>query len=235
MHVITPVLTTKPGYTLLPAPLDSLPLGAVVIADPAHGPEDIQAALLAHQVSPWAPVALVAREVVVNPRLYQSLCGDLRETVVVPSCTWDQVGQFAVLASIRERAPSNGDLLRFILRRTRWPSGEPILTSLLDPSSYTEIRASPARYRRLCRRLSHLGPLSAADWRVLFRLSTLIPGLPGTVEELARRCGIEARTLRKQVRRLLGSDLNTIRAIAPWEALLETGLRLHGYVKEPLD
>lgn len=94
-------------------------------------------------------------------------------------------------------------------------------------------RAGALPYRTLCRQLHRLGPLRPRDWRALARLVGIGLGTGRAGVDLARDSGIDPRTLRHRLRRLLGIGTHEYRERVGWEWILETALRRHGYLRAP--
>jgi hypothetical protein len=95
-------------------------------------------------------------------------------------------------------------------------------------------RLPATQIRRASRRLHTIGPLGASDWNWLFDLALLAGRRDLSVEELARRHGVEARTFRTHVRKYTGGTVERFRECLGWEWVLEAALRTWDCLRAPL-
>ncbi|MGE3526320.1 MAG: hypothetical protein AB7I33_10400, partial [Gemmatimonadales bacterium] len=200
------------------------------------GPEGVLQTLLARANSPWAPLAVVDRRTPESTSPPLAPPYTTAGAVMVPGSAWDARGAPAVEAAVRRRSvPPTGAVVRYVAARLPDARAEELLGHAMDRGRFRTIRASTAAYRKLCRDLSRLGPLHATDWQWLSRLARAIPGSTGEVEPLARDLRTEARTLRAHLNHLFEEPLEDLCSLAPWEALMEQALRIHGYVRRPVE
>jgi hypothetical protein len=232
------VRVLAPPYRLEDRPVDGLPpLGAVVLAwtDSVQRLRAEVAAVLAR--APWCVPVLVVDDGVAAPEMLSAIHDVPGQPAFIRDPLNGAVLPALVLSAVRSRRPPTGrELAEYVVRRTGRVALRSALETLLSPGPAARAepttRLGPARTVR--DRLRRFGPLSPRCWR---RVGTLarVPGMaPGDgVDVIAWRAGVCPRSLRVWCRRFLGISLRALRERVGWEWVMESALRLAGYVPDP--
>lgn len=186
--------------------------------------------------APWCVPCLITTSAPSDPAVLAAVRDLPGQLTFTPDPLSDELLVERVKAAARSRpAPASPLLADYVSNRTGHTGLRLELTALLTVQAQPHSLAEPVVPSRTVRgRLSRFGPLTAHCWRAIGALSRVAAHMNGDrVEVLAWQVGVEARTLRRWTRRYLGATLQEYRERIGWEWVLESALRVAGYVKEP--
>jgi len=223
-------LLAAPALPLQPWPATPAPIGAVLVADVRPGITPLAQALRAQGTAAWCPVCLVVDGGIAPDELYcfEPWPSSFALAVSPPGSGWPPAE--VILRTVRARPrPEAPDLAAYVAFRT----GAPTLEALLKVQFVAPEARSQRSPRTVARHLTELGALLPHEWS---RLGDLVGWLlrswecGGSIERKAAHTGIDQRTLRRWLDRLLGVS-PTVAAERPgWEWILELALRRFGYI-----
>jgi hypothetical protein len=221
-----------PYTALLDCAAEPLLLGSILILDLIGAEAAIAEAIVWRSRSPWCPLVLIVRNTIASVKaidLLTQLHGPHAFIAGLPNDAYPPVD--SILQAVRTRpVPTTKCASAYVAERVGEASLCQLLQEAVDLVTQPLSRRPVAAFRRISRHLGAYGPLLAPDWRWLFQLARMSGLGQVTVEELARRQGVEARTFRAQVRRYTGVSTECFRAWVGWEWVLEAALRRWGYL-----
>lgn len=218
-----------PPYGGFDVPRPDAPLGSFVVLD-LEGASAVDVLLAPLRDMPWVPLVVVQRQ---GTRLSPELLRELNDVPGMPAYVLKRPDEGLSLAqlgqdAIRARLPLDVDrAAAWIAARMSRPNLAPSLTVAMSAPERQGwlARLSPAG-RWLASRLKALGPLTAGDWRDVYRFAEVISSAGRfTIAEAAEQMGIDVWTMRRRLERLAGITLEQYRSLAGWEWFLEAVVR----------
>jgi hypothetical protein len=207
------------------------PVGSIVVADVRPGIAALAQALRAQRTVPWCPVCLVIDGSIPAKELccFEPWPDSFAFALSAGAPFWP--APESIVRAIRARSrPEASHLAGYVAHRTRVPKLETLLKSYLFAPG-----AGPQRSpRTVARHCTELGTLLPHEWS---RLSQLVGWIleswecGGSFEHKAAHAGIDQRTMRRWLNRLLGISLAEATEIPGWEWILESALRRSGYIE----
>jgi len=206
-----------------------LPLGAIVVCNASANDETLLRASVYETVAPWAPLALILPENMLEPSVLEALTR-LRGKSAYVAHRAGGILPATICAAVAARPrPTSNEVANYAARRLENRECGHLVVAAIERPEVTGYYPGGVRYRTLCRRLRQLGPLTPREWRLLWHLAGLPRSAEPSVEALASAAGVEARALRQQMSRLMGLPLHEYRIRVGWEWMIERTLRNHGY------
>ena len=225
-----------PYATVVRAPAEPPALGSIVVIDMAGGETALERAILLKCQAPWCPLAAIARSSPLSARAIELLT-HLHGPLAFVDYSTDATADFfsEVVTAVRNRVtPEAVSLSAYVANRIGKPRMANVLAEVDAVAGKGQNGLPVPIIRRISRHLHTLGSLGAPDWKWLFKLARLAGRRDLSVEELARRQGVEARTFRTHVRRYTGGSIERFRECVGWEWVLEAALREWGYLTPAL-
>ena len=223
-------LLATPCLALQPWPATPAPIGAVLVADVRAGIAPLAQALRAQRSAAWCPVCLVVDGGIAPDELYcfEPWPSSFALAVSPPDSGWPPAE--VILRTVRARPrPEPADLAAYVAFRT----GAPELEALLKARFVAPVARSHRSPRTVARHLTGLGSLLPHEWSRLGELVGWLLGsweCGGSIERKAAHAGIDQRTLRRWLDRLLGVSPSLAAERPGWEWILELALRRFGYI-----
>lgn len=231
------MLLLEPPFLELRRARDTIPgVGSILVVDLDEGIPALAEAVELRRRAPWCPlVARISDRRITTRELatFESVPG-----TSAPLYPGDFVGHSEVsraLASVARRPrPCFTTIALWLEYRLRRHGIAGTLVACFGEES--DVAQPP---RTLTRRVRELGPLEVRDWRGLARLAQLAvtprPWTGGGLESVAYAAEIDPRTLRRWLR--LATDLgwSEFSQRSGWEWVLESALRLAGYVERRVE
>jgi len=224
-------LVATPFTALEPWPSAAAPVGAVLLADVRAGIAPLAQALRAHRTASWCPVCLLVDGSIAPEEFcfFEPWPDCFAWVVAPPKADWPPPA--VVLNAVRSRPrPERSHLAAYVAFRTGVPELETLLKAHLFAS---EGSAHPSR-RTVARHFMELGSLLPHEWSRLSELAGWIlesRDCAGSLERKAAHAGIDQRTLRRWLDRLLGVSIAQALETPGWEWMFELALRRFGYIE----
>ena len=237
VNILKPPYTTS--FSTAPQAISSAacPVGSIVCAESTDPLEAV--AWLAEVVTevPWLiPIlGICDPSTVTSLRMLTKHLPVLR-TRLATSCADGSPARGAwraelVVAAVRKRPlPTALDMANFVFRRKDWGRSRSVIRELFRTA--LEQGTHPARSKATHSRvLTQLGPYTARDWITIARLaSRIFAAHGGTRSDPIDLPPVEDRTLNAHCWKYLRLSRSAGFKILGWESVLETALRVGGYV-----
>jgi hypothetical protein len=227
------IYLVEPPYTrLVPSRPQPPPLGSVLAIDLVSGQQVTRDVLTAESCAPWCPPVLLSGPGPFGFGALEAVLGlSGTVTLVAQRVEAPEACINPLLDAVRRRpVPTPLELGQYVVRRTGFESLLPTLELCFGPF---EPRPGPALVRStINRRLKQAGALSAHDWAAVSRVIGVMRAPGGCVDALACDNGMDPRTLRAHLQRYAGVSVREARERVGWEWLLESVLRVWGYLPE---
>lgn len=223
-------LLTTPFVALRAWPGEPAPVGSIVVADVRPGIPALAQALRAQRTAPWCPVCLVIDGSLSAEELccFEPWPNSFAFALSAGGSGWP--APESIMRAIRARPRPNGShIARYVAHR----SGVPKLETLLKSHLFTPDAGPHRSPRTVARYCTELGTLLPHEWS---RLRELVGWIleswecGGSFQHNAAHAGIDQRTMRRWLNRLLGISLAEATEIPGWEWILEAALRRSGYI-----
>lgn len=222
-------------------PDDPPPLASAIVVLVSALPDCHDEITAAQSAFPWCPIILVADQITFRPDMLRLLLLDPpRHAAVTAARSIAELSPEQLRATLRTRLPVNvPDIVEYLWRRGLGRRLAATVESALSQRKGGErakehtSESSHLDPSTLNRQLRKLGPLTAADWRVVLRILPALEALGDNAERVAWDNGMDPRTLRARTQQLLGVPVADALALPGWEWKLEAVLRRFGYAREP--
>ncbi len=224
-------LLAAPFLGLSPWPMDPAPVGSIIVADVRPGIPPLAQALRAQRSAPWCPVCLLIDGTIPADELcfFEPWPGSFAFAGSAGESVWPAAE--SILRAVRARPrPEGSNLVAYVAHRTGVRKLETLLQAQLFVPGSKPLR-SPRTVARHC---TELGSLLPHEWSRLSELVGWILGSwewGGSLERKAAHAGIDQRTMRRWLIRLLGVSLAEATETPGWEWILESALRRFGYIE----
>ncbi len=222
-----PWLLEPPYLELRPLGPHAPVLGSILVAPLAGNAAAIRLLVRGYERFPWCPVALVARRRGVEA---DELEAAARLPATTAFFTMREESPHPMPRLVRDavrgrRPPDADDVAGYVAARLARPGVVTPLAAAMDTTA-RQATSLGRGWHAVAERLAELGPLDAADWRLVH----LLAASAGHDGGVGRRLGLDEWEEEAALARLAGITPRSYRELAGWEWFVEAVLRHAGYV-----